>query len=251
MGQIITFGPSSIRARRRKPRSMFYDQGASSNPAIKLLKEALLWLQPSGIEDTAGNVTAWRNIGTGGSAYDFTNIAGAVTVDTLNGQRVVRTDGEIGTWLKTSANRTIAQPFTCFHVCKFDSFGAIGNDYMMDSFTLLASRAFMRRDTSNGFRVYAGTAQTMLTPNDFNTHAFGVAFNGAGSVIVTDNRAPVTTSLGTYSYIGSTLCQQSEGGGAAGTGVDGITAFHAIIPRALASAEIAVVNSYLMKLFAI
>jgi len=95
MGQIITFGPSSIRARRRKPRSMFYDQAVSSNPAEKLLKEALVWLQPSGIEgesgeDAGSGVTAWRNSGTGGSAYDLTTVSGAVTIDTFNGKSVVR-----------------------------------------------------------------------------------------------------------------------------------------------------------------
>jgi len=89
---------------------MFYDQSVSSNPAAKLLKEALVWLQPSGIEDTAGNVTAWRNSGTGGDSYSVLSGTGTVTVGLWDSKAVANFIP--GATLSTSSGINIGSDFT-------------------------------------------------------------------------------------------------------------------------------------------
>jgi len=169
MGQILSFGPSAIRARRRKPRSVFYDQGVSSNPAAKLLKEALVWLQPSGIEDTAGNVTAWRNSGTGGSSYDLTSITGTPVVGNINGVRAVSLIGGStrAEWLEPATN--VAMPsgsFTIFVACRPTTLGVFNRlaySKGQSAFALQLPNTNIWTASNGGLAITRGT-QTTTSP---------------------------------------------------------------------------------------
>jgi len=253
MGQILTFGPSSIRARRRKPRSMFYDQAVSSNPAEKRLKEALVWLQPSGIEATAGSVTAWRNSGTGGSQYDITTIAGNVTTDTLNGKTVVRTDGEIGTYLRTATGLTSQQPYTVWILAQYDQFiGGTLADYLYDGHVNQGASRSCIRKVSGRFAAYGGSDITILDPSDLDVHVFAVCFQNTTSLSVVDDLNPVSGgTTGANQFSALTLAQHNGGGSSNTKGLNGITGAFVMIPRSLSVDEMHTINLYLMKEFGI
>jgi len=140
---------------------MFYDQAVSSNPAEKLLKEALVWLQPSGIEgesgeDAGSGVTAWRNSGTGGSAYDLNDVAGGVTVGTIGSNRSVRFDGVNGTHLRRDSV-VIPQPFSVMVVWRFSAMGT--TQYLFGGRTTTALECAVLSTGSDGnVRMYGPTA---------------------------------------------------------------------------------------------
>jgi len=240
MGQIITFGPSSIRARRRRPRSLFYDQAVSSNSAEKLLKEALVWLQPSGIEDTAGNVTAWRNGGTGGSAYDLTSIEGTgvePTIETVNGIKAVRFDGK---QIATSASVVIGQPFTIAFAFNILTDNAQTN-YICDGLTNLQC-SFMRASSNNTFRVAAGSLIATPVTNSFATvYPSVLVFNGASSTY------RIGGSSGTLPTLGGSSMQYIVLGGrliSAINQTNGWIAEPLIWNRVLTSEEIDLISQY-------
>jgi len=185
MGQIITFGPSSIRARRRKPRSIFYDQAVSSNPAEKLLKEALVRFNDNGIEGESGEdagsaVTAWRNSGTGGSSYDLTTLtAGTINpaVEIVNGRKAVNF---LNKGITTASVVPIPQPFTV--ACAFNILtNNSQSNYVLDGITN-SQCSILRATSDNTFRIGAGTFVTTGVVASFATvYPTVIVFNGTNS----------------------------------------------------------------------
>jgi len=247
MVQILSFAPSSIRARRRKPRSMFYDQAVSSNPAEKLLKEALVWLQPSGIEgesgeDAGSGVTAWRNSGTGGSTYDLTVSDGAI-LDTHENKSVVR----FPTWLnnlRTSAGIAIPEPMTILCVVKSDEWNAGTTNRCLGNWS--GTSAYLGASTSHFFSLF-GTISVVSSPRSLDVVTLGTVCHNNGNYDAYTNQSKTSGSGGTpsaFSY--GRLSTASDT-----TGWKGFVGEVLIWEQNLASDSIAIVIDHLMSEWAI
>jgi len=179
MGQILSFGPSAIRARRRKPRSMFYDQGVSSNKIPAVLNDAIVRLQPSGIEDTAGNVTAWRNSGTGGSVYDLSAPFGTVTNVAFSGLPSVEVGLDSG--LRSGSLVNVTLPVTiCAVIHTLPSDLTSAYYYLVDSYDGTVACGVWSR--YNRYQFFANVAyDTNFSAPDNGSDVVVAVLNGANS----------------------------------------------------------------------
>jgi len=234
MGQILSFGPSSIRARRRKPRSMFYDQAVSSNPAAKLLKEALVWFNESGIE---GNVTAWRNSGTGGSAYDLT---------TSNGVTIASYQGKVGAYfsasftndLLTAAGTPISEPFTWTTHAKADSFGAALNRIVSNSGG--ATTTYFASGTTFWGAWVGGSIRYSTEPRSTNPVVMTLTADGAGNYVLYVDAIQLSFT-GTQGAWNWGKC----GNSAAAVGFNGYVFDNVVWNRVLSASEVGLVVEFL------
>jgi len=129
--------------------------------AEPILSETIVSLQSSGIEYTAGNITAWRNGGTGGSNYDLTSIVGSPTLGSYGGERAISLNGSSG--LKPAAQRTVAHPWTICLVSVWESLSAGVSIFPCDSFGTTGRAGFWKNATeqwlcnlSNGNMTFSG-----------------------------------------------------------------------------------------------
>jgi len=182
---------------------MFYDQAVSSNPAEKLLKEALVWLQPSGIEgesgeDAGSGVTAWRNSGTGGGSYDMDDTSNVI-VSSINGRKACGFGGVDGTYLRRNSI-TIQQPFTLAVVFEFS--GIDTTNYVVGGRTLNTECAFIMASSDKSLRMYAPTsAPTGIIAQTNTIYIAVLAYNGSSSTwIIGDNSGSVNPGTASHGY---------------------------------------------------
>lgn len=99
-------------------------QAAGAGPSYPTLGQPIIWYQPSGMTITTGEVTAWANDGSAGSAWDQSNTGVTDEPDEItsciNGYTCADFNGS-DEWLMTSDGLATyvdtAQEWTCFAVC--------------------------------------------------------------------------------------------------------------------------------------
>jgi len=240
---LIPLGQSTIMARRRKPRVLFQDQGGKLDPAKQLLKEAVVWLQPSGIEDTAGNVTAWRNSGTLGSAGDLTEVIGTPTLDSLNGLPAVLFN-DIADQMRTASGVSIQKPLTALCSFEVNQEGASGS-YLFSSHTLSGSRADVYKLgnalMSSGSNTNTGVSLSLSKPS-----ACVAVFNPSGSKYYSDEGENESVDAGTQANFDAMSL-----GNIYGTSIQrsvlGVIREYGLMPREVTKTEADILLAYLMR----
>jgi len=181
-----------------------------SYPAI--LNTAVVWLDNTTIQDTAGAVTNWANKGTGGAGYDINQVLGTadgIVVGSLNGLRTVSSNGS-ASYMETTTPMLIPAPFTFFAVMRMD-LTASALVYLFDAQSNAGddNNRFLavQRNDSNVLKVQYGIAggnptgytRTILPHKWYFQNTGAGAGNGTFSI---DNQAPqIITTGGNLDWI--------------------------------------------------
>lgn len=177
-------------------------------PAI--LDTALVWLDNSTIQDTAGTVTNWANRGTGGASYDMDTVTSTPTVTTVNGLSSVLFDGG-NDHILTGSAVLIAQPFTVHLVARAVTTPTVANEHFYSSDPVPGTDLHFigMNNAQQNYQFHAGGNLLTTSPSvDTNIHLFSCEANNlSSSFYVSGIQAKTAGALGTndwdYQVLGS------------------------------------------------
>jgi len=187
---------------------MFQDQGGKLDPAKALLKEAVVHLQPSGIEtdalsssevdtligetivnlrsqDIPDTIGTWPNSGSGGSAFNLTAPAGRPTLSDINGHRAILFTG--AEYMQPATAQTITRPHSSL---------------------IVVERSETSTDTRSVFGGTTGTGRCLLRSYQ-NTWEY----NNAGSDSSNSTDPIVIVTRTTAGHVNSILATTMSSGG--------------------------------------
>lgn len=218
-------------------------------PLPEFLKKSVALYNPYSI--AAGPV--WNNLGSGGDTYKLDKY-GNCTISPYYGLSMIRSDGVIGSIMKTAAAQETQQPFTVFHLFKADGAwpGGTTGDYVFDGHSGSANKTGLYRRTSDSALVLSSGSEIVVKATSAlsTPYAIAIAANGASSRTRVNYDTVQTGSIDNV-YSALSVAQFSDGGNAVNKGLNGSTGFHAVVPSFASDDEMAEVNRYARRLFGI
>ena len=210
---------------------------ASGNIIAPLVAGSLAHFDETSIVG-ATPVTAWNNIGTGGSAFDLDVVVGTganLTTSVLNGHTGILSTGSAG--LETTAGQTINGPATVFMVFKPTPASPPVQMNFMDARSTTAARwvIFTNNTAADKFAMFQGTILTLSEAYDNNLHVFTAQFNNdSSSKLTVSNVGSVTGDAGSAAWdFASIFISELEV-----TSAQGLFLEFVVYDRALIDAEI-------------
>lgn len=191
-------------------------------------------------------VTAWTNIGTGGSAFDLDVVLGTganLTRTTVNSLDCVNSSGSVG--LETTVGQMFNVPMTIFLVANVDALGS--NDVFTSSRNLIGSSPQLVLTTGGDFRFNAGSSID-VSPANTNLSLHTVRHNGdSTSNYEVSSVGDTTGSAGAENFDFGSLFVLSDGSRT----LTGTICQYIIYDSALSNAEVTQNNDFLIAKFAI
>ena len=213
---------------------------------IPLQVGATAWFDasdPYTIIETSGAVSQWND--KSGNGYDLVQATaanqpttGTRTLNGLNTIEFVNAD-----WMRTTAGVTLAQPFSVFAVCQWDTSGRLG-PYLMSGYNDL--NMVISLLNTDDLR-YRGGATSITISNNVGLdapHIVGGLWDGASSVFRLDGATSAQT-VGTTSTELVAIGAAGPDLGASLAWLDGFIAELIVVDGTLTADEITLVENYL------
>jgi len=187
-------------------------------------------------------VTAWNNIGTGGSAFDLDVVLGTganITRIQSNNLDVVNSSSSAG--LETTAGQTINTPMTIFMVGKANALTA-ANQTFAAARDLATSSPKLLVNVNDDFVFNAGAGLVVGTVADTELHLHTVRHNGDSTTSYeVSGEGKTIGDAGAENMQFGTFFADNAGAGT----INGFIAEYIIYPRQLADFEVNNVQSFL------